>query len=225
MILPVHSTGAPSPIGGTKGKEQESREPPETTSTRRVGGQGGRTAFKSPHSPDQESQREERDSAIDGVKQITGAQTETAGRGRMTVRDTPEYHWDTGYDGIQGFSSHLRNKVSETSTPQGGPSPRGRPRTPPEPQRQFKQLKVYDETPAGRPLPYNKLKKRVWIRLVTFVEALTMIIGIALERPIRNPKMLGRVLLREGVLGASAQTVTSLTQVYVLVHGVINRDI
>ena len=46
LIPPVHSTGAPSPIGGTQGKEQESREPPETTSTRRVGGQGGRTAFK-----------------------------------------------------------------------------------------------------------------------------------------------------------------------------------
>ena len=67
--------------------------------------------------------------------------------------DTPEYHWDTDYDGIQGFSSRLRNRVSETSTPQGGQSPRGRPRTPPEPQRQFKQLKIYDETPAGRPLP------------------------------------------------------------------------
>ena len=85
MIPPVHSTGAPSPIGGTQGREQESREPPETTSTRRMGGQGGRTAFKSSHSPDQESQREERDSVIDAVKQITGAQTETPGRGRMTV--------------------------------------------------------------------------------------------------------------------------------------------
>ena len=153
LITPVHSTGAPSPIGGTQGKEQESREPPETTSTRREGGQGGRTAFKSPHSPDQESQREERDSVIDAVKQITGAQTETPGQGRMTVGDTPEYHWDTGYDGVQGFSSHLRNRVSQTSTPQGGQSPRGGPRTPPEPQRQFKQLKIYDETPAGRPLP------------------------------------------------------------------------
>ena len=61
--------------------------------------------------------------------------------------------WDTRYDGIQGFSSHLRNRVSETSTPQGGQSPKGRPKTPPEPQRQFKQLKVYDETPSGRPLP------------------------------------------------------------------------
>ena len=113
MIPPGHSTGAPSPIRGTWGKEQESGEPPETTPTRRAGGQGGRTAFKSPHSPDQESQREERDSVIDAVKQITGAQTETPGQGRMTVGDTPEYHWDTGYDGIQGFSSGLRNRVSE----------------------------------------------------------------------------------------------------------------
>ena len=153
LVPPAHSTGAPSPIGGTQGKEQRSREPPETTSTRRVGGQGGKTAFKSPHSPDQESQREEWDSVIDAVKQITGAQTETPGWRRMTVGDTPEYHWDTGYDGIQGFTSHLRNRVSETSTPQGGQSPRGGPRTPPEPQRQFKQLKVYDEAPAGRPLP------------------------------------------------------------------------
>ena len=87
---------------------------------------------------------------------------------------------------------------------------------------------------AGHYLPCNKLgrrtcekssKKRVWIRLVIFVGILTMIIEIALERPIGNLKMLGRVLLREEVPGASAQIVTSLTQVYVLVHGVIDRDI
>ena len=57
LIPPGHSTGAPSPIRGTQGKEQESREQPETTPTRRAGGQGGRAAFKSPHSPDQESQK------------------------------------------------------------------------------------------------------------------------------------------------------------------------
>ena len=236
MIPPGHSTGTPSPIRGTQGKEQESREPPETTPTRRAGGQGRRTAFKSPHPPDQESQREERDSVIDAVKQITGAQSETPGQGRVTVGDTPEYHWDTGYDGIQGFSSRLRNRVSETSTPQGGQSPRGGPRTPPEPQRQFKQLKVYDETPAGRPFPTLQQIRQANLRKIFeeegvdtpcdfFVGALTMIIGIALKRPIGNPKMLGRVLLREGVLGASAQIVISLTQVYVLVHGAINRDI
>ena len=153
LTPPVHSTEALSSVRGVQREEQESKELPKTTFTRRVGGQGGRTNFKSPHSPDQESQREERDSVVDAVKQITGAQTETPGQGRMTVGDTPEYLWDTGYDGIQGFASRLRNRVSETSTPQSGQSPKGRPKTPPEPQRQFKQLKVYDETPTGRPLP------------------------------------------------------------------------
>ena len=149
----MHSTEALSSVRGVQREEQESKGLPETPFTRRVGGQGGRAAFKLPHSPNQESQREERDSVIDAVKQITGAQTETPGQGRMTVGDTPEYLWDTGYDGIQGFASHLRNQVSETSTPQSGQSPKGRPKTPPEPQRQFRQLKVYDETPTGRPLP------------------------------------------------------------------------
>ena len=153
LIPPGHSTGTPSPIRSVQGKEQETREPPETALTRRAGRQGGRPSFKSPHSPDQESQKKERDSVIDAVKQITGAQTETPGQGKVTVGDTPEYHWDTSYDGVQGFSSRLRDRVSETSTPQGGQSPRGMPRPPPEPQRQFKQLKVYDGTPAGRPLP------------------------------------------------------------------------
>ena len=153
LIPPGHSTGTPSPIRSVQGREQEPREPSEITPTRRAGEQGKRAVPKSSHSPNEESQKEERDSVIDAVKLITGAQTETPGQGRVTVGDTPEYHWDTGYDGIQGFSSRLRNRVSETSTPQGGQSPRGGLRTPPEPQRQFKQLKVYDETPAGRPLP------------------------------------------------------------------------
>ena len=174
LIPPGHSPGAQSPIRGTQGKEQESGEPPETTPTRRAGGQGRRTAFKSPHSPDQESQREERDSVIDAVKQITGARTETPGQGRMTVGDTPEYHWDTGYEGIQGFSNHLRNRVSETSTPQRGQSPRGGPRTPPEPQRQFKQSKVYDETPAGRPLPTLQQIRQANLRKIFEEEGVDM---------------------------------------------------
>ena len=153
LISPGHSTGTPSPIRSVQGREQGSREPSETTPIRRVGGQGGKTAPKSPHSPNKVSQKEERDSVIDAVKLITGAQAETPGQRGVSVGDTPEYDWDTRYVGIQGFPSHLRNRVSETSTPQGGQSPRGRPRTPPEPQRQFKQLKVYDETPSGRPLP------------------------------------------------------------------------
>ena len=133
LIPPGHSTGTPSPIRSVQGREQGSRELSETTPTRRVGGQDKRTASKSPHSPNKESQKEERNSVIDAVKQITGALTEIPGQGRTSMGDTPEYYWDTGYDGIRGFSSHLRNRVSETSTPQGGQSPRGRPRTPPEP--------------------------------------------------------------------------------------------
>ena len=153
LIPPRHSTGTPSPIRSVQDREQESRHPSETISTRGGGGQGGRNAFTSPYSPNKESQKEERDSVIDAVKQITGAQTEIPGQGRTSTEDTPEYFWDTGYDGIRGFSSRLKNRVSETSTPQGGQSPRGRPKTPPQPQRLFKQLKVYDETPSGRPLP------------------------------------------------------------------------
>ena len=153
LIPPGHSTGTPSPIRSVQGREQEFRYPSETISTQRGERQGGRSVFKSTYSPNKESQKEERDSVIDAVKQITGAQTEVPGQGRTSTEGTPEYYWDTGYDGIKGFSSRLKNRVSETSTPQGGQSPRGRPKTPPQPQRLFKQLKVYDETPSGRPLP------------------------------------------------------------------------
>ena len=117
LIPPGHSTGTPSPIRSVQGKEQGPRGPSETTPTRRAGGQGERTAPKSPHSPNKESQKEERDSVIDAVKLITGAQTEIPGQGRVSMGDIPEYDWDTGYDGIQGFPSRLKNRVSETSTP------------------------------------------------------------------------------------------------------------
>ena len=59
LIPPGHSTGTPSPIRSVQGREQESRESSETTPTRRAGGQDGRTASKSPHSPNKESQKEE----------------------------------------------------------------------------------------------------------------------------------------------------------------------
>ena len=92
LIPPGHSTGTPFPIRSVQGKEQESRGQPETTPTRRAGGQGGRDAFKTPHSPTKESQKEERDSVIDAVKQITGAQTEIPGQGRTSTEDTSEYY-------------------------------------------------------------------------------------------------------------------------------------
>ena len=42
----------------------------------------------------------------------------------------------------------------------------------------------------------------MWICPVIFAGILAMIIGIALNKPIVNPKMLGKVLFRKGVWGA-----------------------
>ena len=89
-----------------------------------------RGVLKTPLSPDRESQREERKSAIDAVKQITGTQKEVFIPGNVNVEGTPEYDWDTRYDGVQGFASHLKNRVSEPSTPQRDQSPRERAQTP-----------------------------------------------------------------------------------------------
>ena len=143
-LLPEEGIGrvAPSPRrpqGSTLKGEQKGRE--------------DRVLPTSPLSPDRESQSEERKSVIDTVKQITGAKERTLAPEGISIGDTPEYDWNTRYDGIRGISSHLRNRVSEPSTPQRGQSPRGRPMTPPQTQIHFKQLKVYDETPTGRPLP------------------------------------------------------------------------
>ena len=153
-LIPLgHSTGTPSPMGGNEEVKQSSGRLSGVAPTREPGRQEGRTTPKSSLSPDKKSQREERNSAIDAVKLITRAQKETPAWEGISVSDTPEYDWDTRYDGIQGFLSHLKNRVSETDMPQRGQSPRGRLRMPPEPQRHYKQLKVYDETPSGRPLP------------------------------------------------------------------------
>ena len=174
LIPPGHSAGTPSPTRSVQGREQGPRGPSETTPTRRAGEQGGKIAPKSPHPPNKEFQKEERNSVIDAVKLITGAQTGTSGKEGASVGDTPEYDWDTRYDRVQGFPSHLKNRVSETSTPQGGQSPRGRPRTPLEPQRQFKQLKVYDETPSGRPLPTLQQIRQANLRKIFEEEGVDM---------------------------------------------------
>ena len=79
----------------------------------------GRFILKSPLSPYRKSQKEERDSVIDAVKQITGAPKEVPRQERISIGGTPEYDWDTRYDGIQGFPSCLKNRVSEPGTPQG----------------------------------------------------------------------------------------------------------
>ena len=58
LIPPVHSTEALSSVRGVQREEQGPRELPETTLTKRVGGQGERTTFKSSYSPNRESQKE-----------------------------------------------------------------------------------------------------------------------------------------------------------------------
>ena len=153
LIPPGHSTGTLSPMRGAPETHRMSEQPSDMVSPMRLEKREERFVPKSPLSPDKESQREERNSAIDAVKQITGARKKTPIKEGVNMNETPKYDWDTGYDGIQGFPSRLRNRVSEPSTPQRGQSPRGGSGTPPEPQRHFKQLKVHDETPAGRPLP------------------------------------------------------------------------
>ena len=153
LIPPGCSTGAPSPERGVPETCRTPEWSSNMSSLRRLEGQEGRIVPRSPLSPDKKSQRKERNSAIDAVKQITGALKKTPAKGKVNMSETPEYDWDTRYDGIPGFPSRLRNRISEPSTPQRGQSPRSGPGMPPEPQRYFKQLKVYDETPAGRPLP------------------------------------------------------------------------
>ena len=108
---------------------------------------------------------------------------------------TPEYDWDTRYDGISGFQSRLRNRVSEPSTPQRGQSPRGGPQTPPEPCKDIINSLKYMMRPRWiDPCPpYNRLDKLIYVRSlrkrvlkhhVTFVVTLGMTIEIALKKHI-----------------------------------------
>ena len=103
LIPPGHSTGTPSPIRSVQGREQGPRGPPETTPTRRARGQGGKLPPNHPILQTKSPKKKKETPVIDAVKLITGAQTETQGQGEVSVGDTPEYDWDTRYDGIQGF--------------------------------------------------------------------------------------------------------------------------
>ena len=154
----------------------------------------GEITPRSPLSPDKKTQKEERDSVVDAVKQITGAKKETPVWEGASVGGTPEYDWDTRYDGISGFPSHLRNRVSEPSTPQRGQSPRGDPRHPLNHKGIINSLK-YMMRPQRADLcpPYNRLDKLIYIRSlrkrvpkhhVTSVGTPGMIIETALKKHI-----------------------------------------
>ena len=96
-------------------------------------------------------------------------------------------------------------------------------------------MKVYDETPTGRPLPTLQQIRQANLRKILEEEGVDTPCDICgsphhdyrncTKEAYRDPRMLGRVLLREGILRANAQIVIFLTQVYVLVHGVTNQDI
>ena len=91
---------------------------------------GGGSSRRSSSSPDEEAQKEDRDAAIEAVRKITGASKGTPkqrkGRGdySLDITGTPGYEWDARYDGIPGFPTQLRNRVSDPSTPQRRISPR-----------------------------------------------------------------------------------------------------
>ena len=91
----------------------------------RCKGTRGGSSKASSLSPDEEVQREDRDAAIEAVRKMTEASKGTpkkwgaATNHSMNITGTPRYDWDVGYDGIQGFATQLRNRVSEPPTPQG----------------------------------------------------------------------------------------------------------
>ena len=123
LMLPGHPTESPSPI---RGDREEGQGLGRLVAAGPTGGSErpeGEITPRSPLSPNKKTQKEERDSVIDAVKQIMGAKKETPVWQRASVGGTPKYDWDTRYDGISGFPGHLRNRVSEPSTPQRGQSP------------------------------------------------------------------------------------------------------
>ena len=81
-------------------------------------------------SPDEDVQKEDREAAIEAVRKITeAAKTTPKKRGTladrsMNITGTPRYDWDVQYDGVQGFATQLRNRVSDPPTPQRQLSPR-----------------------------------------------------------------------------------------------------
>ena len=231
LIPPTHSTGEPSPVRSVQEREWgipiSGIVPPNINWKLRE--QGVRPIPRSPLFPDGRSQIEERDSVLDAVRQITGASKEIPRQEKVSF-DTPEYDWDTRYDGIQGFPSHFKNRVSEPSTPQRGQSPKGGPRTPPEPQRYYKQLKVYDETPSGRPLPTLQQIRQANLQKIFEEEGVDTpcdICGdpqhdysIALGKVILSPKMFGKTQGWREVLKNNVQIVMSLTREFACVPGV-----
>ena len=114
--------------------EREGVKPPTVVLTepqrdwRKRTSRGGSKA--SSLSPDEDVQKEDREAAIEAVRKITeAAKNIPKKRGipadhSMNITGTPRYDWDARYDGVQGFATQLRNRVSDPPTPQRQLSPR-----------------------------------------------------------------------------------------------------
>ena len=222
----------PTMIPDMRPPEREGVKPPTVilTEPQRGGQKGGsRGGSKtSSLSPDEDVQKEDRDAAIEAVRKITEASRSTSKkRGILTdhsmnITGTPRYDWDARYDGVQGFATQLRNRISDPPTPQrqlspkqpgvggvyspkrGSQAPRGRfsPKqnlsqrregppvvptakqalgtigtTPPKQTQPSlstpRQLLIYDETPAGRPLPTLRDIRQANLRRVLEEEGAT----------------------------------------------------
>ena len=114
--------------------EREGVKPPTVVPTepqrewrKKISREGSKTSSLS---PDEDVQKEDREAAIEAVRKITeAAKTTPKKRGTladhsMNITGTPKYDWDARYDGVQGFATQLRNRVSEPPTPQRQLSPR-----------------------------------------------------------------------------------------------------
>ena len=105
LIPSGHSTGSLSLTRGRGEVYQDWQKPPDLMPQGGWGRQEEKILSRSPLSPDKESQNEETKSVINAVKQITRAQERSPRREGVTTSNTPEYDWDSRYDGIHGFST------------------------------------------------------------------------------------------------------------------------
>ena len=106
LIPPGHSTGTPSPVRGVHEGDQTPKGSSGIVPTRGPEKQEGRVTPRSPLSPDKKSQREERNSVIDAVKQITGAPKKTPTQEGISMGDTPNMI------GIRGMMVYMVSQVA-----------------------------------------------------------------------------------------------------------------
>ena len=106
LFPPGQATKVTTPERDINEALQGPRGPPVATPERKAGRWEGRSSPRSPLSPNKESQSEERKSAIDAVKQITGAQRETPIQEEISVGIL------LNMIGIQGMMGYMVSQVT-----------------------------------------------------------------------------------------------------------------